>query len=166
MKAYYKPGQAAVKTLMVALTKINILTYAEFFGVKVRAAHNFVMQIENICQDYYTECDGYAHDFRIAQSLKKQGIDIEPKGLTFPVYLRNYDRIKFYLNLTAKCLLDKKKSKADVLNYIGAYVEKLKERQWTDGTANMELDRLLKEKVDVIVVDRNERAKKALEVGI
>lgn len=154
MKANYTRDKASIRTLILTLTKLNILTYAEFFSVKARAAGNFAVGIEKLCGEYMNDYAGYGHDLALAKSLEKAGIKVNTKGLTmYPVYRTNRDRIVFYLNLTAKELLKKRKTKAKVIEYMTVFVKRLLECQWTNGKNRALLDSMLREKVNIEVVD-------------
>ncbi len=154
MRANYTRDSASIRTLILTLTKLNMLTYAEYFSCKARAAGNFARDIEKNCNDYFTRYEGFGHDFALAQSLEKEGITIEAKGLgAFPVYRANRDRIIFYLNLTARTLLRKGKTKAQVKGFLKAFLSQLLTCQWTDGVNRIRLDKLLFEKLNIIVTD-------------
>ena len=158
MRANYTRDSASIRTLILTLTKLNMLTYAEYFSCKARAAGNFARDIEKNCNDYFTRYEGFGHDLALAESLKKEGISIEVKGLSaFPVYRANRDRIVFYLNLTARTLLRKRKTKAQVKGFLEAFLSQLLTCQWTDGLNRIRLDRLLFEKLGIIVYDNGGR---------
>ena len=158
MRANYTRDSASIKTLILTLTKLNMLTYAEYFSCKARAAGSFARDIEKNCNDYFTRYEGFGHDFALAESLEKEGISIEVKGLgAFPVYRANRDRIVFYLNLTAKTLLRRGKPKAQVKGFLKAFLSQLLTCQWTDGVNRIRLDKELLEKTNIVVADGKER---------
>lgn len=158
MRANYTRDSASIRTLILTLTKLNMLTYAEYFSCKARAAGNFARDIEKNCNDYFTRYEGFGHDLALAESLEKEGISIEVKGLgAFPVYRANRDRIVFYLNLTAKTLLRRGKTKAQVKGFLKAFLLQLLTCQWTDGVNRIRLDKELLEKTNIVVADGKER---------
>ena len=158
MKANYTRDSASIRTLILTLTKLNMLTYAEYFSCKARAAGSFARDIEKNCNDYFTRYEGFGHDFALAESLEKEGISIKVKGLgAFPVYRANRDRIVFYLNLTAKTLLKRGKTKAQVKGFLKAFLSQLLTCQWTDGVNRIRLDKELLEKTNIVVADGKER---------
>ena len=114
MKANYTRDQVTVKALIMALNKINMLLYSQSFNKQQRACIGFIQLIDKYACEYNDRYEGFAHETALAESLKKQGIVIRLACLTEQVYQNNRERIRFYLGLTAKALLQRRKSVREV----------------------------------------------------
>ena len=118
MKANYTRDRVTVQALITALNKINMLLYSQSFNKQQRACVGFIKLIDKYACEYNDRYEGFAHETALAESLKKQGIVIRLSCLTEQVYKNNRERIRFYLGLTAKALLQRRKSVREVKIYI------------------------------------------------
>ena len=153
MKANYTRDQVTVKALIMALNKINMLLYSEFFNKQQRACISFTKLIDKYACEYNDKYEGFAHETALAESLKKQGIVIRLSCLTEQVYKNNRERIRFYLGLTAKALLQRRKSVREVKIYLNALQKLIARCDWTTGKASRELDEMLLSSLNLIYSD-------------
>ena len=129
MKANYTRDQVTVKALIMALNKINMLLYSESFNKQQRACVGFIKLIDKYACEYNDRYEGFAHETALAESLKKQGIVIRLACLSEQVYQNNRERIRFYLGLTAKALLQRRKSVREVKIYLNALQKRVSDEE-------------------------------------
>ena len=153
MKANYTRDQVTVKALIMALNKINMLLYSESFNKQQRACVGFIQLIDKYACEYNDRYEGFAHETALAESLKKQGIIIRLSCLTEQVYKNNRERIRFYLGLTAKALLQRRKSVREVKIYLNALQKLIGRCDWTTSKASRELDEMLLSNLNVVYSD-------------
>ena len=153
MKANYTRDQVTVKALIMALNKINMLLYSESYNKQQRACVGFIKLIDKYACEYNDKYEGFAHETALAESLKKQGIIIRLSCLTEQVYKNNRERIRFYLGLTAKALLQRRKSVREVKIYLNALQKLIARCDWTTGKASRELDEMLLSELNVVYSD-------------
>ena len=153
MKANYTRDQVTVKALIMALNKINMLLYSESYNKQQRACVGFIQLIDKYACEYNDRYEGFAHETALAESLKKQGIVIRLSCLTEQVYKNNRERIRFYLGLTAKALLQRRKSVREVKIYLNALQKLISRCDWTTGKASRELDEMLLSNLNVVYSD-------------
>ena len=153
MKANYTRDQVTVKALITALNKINMLLYSESFNKQQRACAGFIKLIDKYACEYNDRYEGFAHETALAESLKKQGIIIRLSCLTEQVYKNNRERIRFYLGLTAKALLQRRKSVREVKIYLNALQKLIARCDWTTSKASRELDEMLLSELNVVYSD-------------
>lgn len=153
MKANYTRDQVTVKALIMALNKINMLLYSEFFNKQQRACISFTKLIDKYACEYNDRYEGFAHETALAESLKKQGIVIRLSCLSEQVYKNNRERIRFYLGLTAKALLQRRKSVREVKIYLNALQKLIARCDWTTSKASRELDEMLLSELNVVYSD-------------
>lgn len=153
MKANYTRDQVTVKALIMALNKINMLLYSQSYNKQQRACVGFIKLIDKYACEYNDRYEGFAHETALAESLKKQGIVIRLSCLTEQVYRNNRERIRFYLGLTAKALLQRRKSVREVKIYLNALQKLISRCDWTTGKASRELDEMLLSNLNVVYSD-------------
>lgn len=153
MKANYTRDQVTVKALIMALNKINMLLYSESYNKQQRACISFIKLIDKYACEYNDRYEGFAHETALAESLKKQGIIIRLSCLSEPVYKNNRERIRFYLGLTAKALLQRRKSVREVKIYLNALQKLIARCDWTTSKASRELDEMLLSELNVVYSD-------------
>ncbi len=153
MKANYTRDQVTVKALITALNKINMLLYSQSYNKQQRACVGFIQLIDKYACEYNDRYEGFAHETALAESLKKQGIVIRLSCLTEQVYQNNRERIRFYLGLTAKALLQRRKSVREVKIYLNALQKLISRCDWTTGKAGRELDEMLLSDLNVVYSD-------------
>ena len=153
MKANYTRDQVTVKALIMALNKINMLLYSQSFNKQQRACVGFIKLIDKYACEYNDRYEGFAHETALAESLKKQGIIIRLSCLTEQVYKNNRERIRFYLGLTAKALLQRRKSVREVKIYLNALQKLIARCDWTTSKASRELDEMLLSNLNVVYSD-------------
>ena len=153
MKANYTRDQVTVQALITALNKINMLLYSESFNKQQRACVGFIKLIDKYACEYNDRYEGFAHETALAESLKKQGIIIRLSCLSEQVYKNNRERIRFYLGLTAKALLQRRKSVREVKIYLNALQKLIARCDWTTSKASRELDEMLLSSLNLIYSD-------------
>ena len=69
------------------------------------------------------------------------------------VYQNNRERIRIYLGLTAKALLQRRKSVREVKIYLNSLQKLIARCDWTTGKASRELDEMLLSELNVVYSD-------------
>lgn len=153
MKANYTPKQATVQSLVMSLDKLNMLLYNRCFGCKTKACVTLVKLINQIAADYDEYYEGYGHEKALAESLEKKDISIRLISFPNELYRKYREVIRFYLNLTAKALLERNHSKQEVKNYLREFQAVLAKKNWTEGKAVRELDEMLLKNINTALIN-------------